>query len=211
MIFGDDLTIRTQSKVAANNGKDVDGIRTHGMNTPDNPVFVITGDRTHIYVNGQSGDGINAGYSSFSRGSLGSANIYVGDDLYIETTGSTGRGISAYALNDASKAKNNVIVGDRAHIVTRGTYAEGIRTNQSGSYVRLGNEAAIETYGTSAYGLYAGSASKIELGKTRRLPPTRPAPPGCTLPARQPSPLMNARPSPPTVPARMASMRIQAR
>ena len=164
-IFGDDLTIRTQSKVAANNGKDVDGIRTHGMNTPDNPVFIITGDRTHIYVNGQSGDGINAGYSSFSQGSLGSANIYVGDDLYIETTGSTGRGISAYALNDASKAKNNVIVGDRAHIVTRGTYAEGIRTNQSGSYVRLGNEAAIETYGTSAYGLYAGSASKIELGK----------------------------------------------
>lgn len=89
----------------------------------------------------------------------------MGDDLYIETTGSTGRGISAYALNDASKAKNNVIVGDRAHIVTRGTYAEGIRTNQSGSYVRLGSEATIETYGTSAYGLYAGSASKIELGK----------------------------------------------
>ncbi|MGX5025193.1 autotransporter outer membrane beta-barrel domain-containing protein [Enterobacter sp. UPMP2060] len=165
VIFGDDLTIRTQSKVAANNGKDVDGIRTHGMNTPDNPVFIITGDRTHIYVNGQSGDGINAGYSSFSQGSLGSANIYVGDDLYIETIGSTGRGISAYALNDASKAQNNVIVGDRAHIVTRGTYAEGIRTNQSGSYVRLGSEATIETYGTSAYGLYAGSASKIELGK----------------------------------------------
>ncbi|PAO20122.1 autotransporter outer membrane beta-barrel domain-containing protein [Enterobacter roggenkampii] len=166
VIFGDDLTIRTQSKVAANNGKDVDGIRTHGMNTPANPVFIITGDRTHIYVNGQSGDGINAGYSSFSQGSLGSANIYVGDDLYIETTGSTGRGISAYALNDASKAKNNVIVADRAHIVTRGTYAEGIRTNQSGSYVRLGDEATIETYGTSAYGLYAGSASKIELGKS---------------------------------------------
>ena len=28
VIFGDDLTIRTQSKNAANNGKDVDGIRT---------------------------------------------------------------------------------------------------------------------------------------------------------------------------------------
>ncbi|KUR04194.1 autotransporter outer membrane beta-barrel domain-containing protein [Enterobacter bugandensis] len=165
VIFGDDLTIRTQSKVAANNGKDVDGIRTHGTNTPNNPVFIITGDRTHIYVNGQSGDGINAGYSSFSQGSLGSANIYVGDDLYIETTGSTGRGISAYALNDASKAKNNIVVGDRAHIVTRGTYAEGIRTNQSGSSVRLGDEATIETFGTSAYGLYAGSASRIELGK----------------------------------------------
>lgn len=165
VIFGDDLTIRTQSKVAANNGKDVDGIRTHGMNTPNNPVFIITGDRTHIYVNGQSGDGINAGYSSFSQGSLGSANIYVGDDLYIETTGSTGRGISAYALNDALKAKNNIVVGDRAHIVTRGTYAEGIRTNQSGSSVSLGDEATIETYGTSAHGLYTGSASRIELGK----------------------------------------------
>lgn len=50
--------------------------------------------------------------------------------------------------------------------MTRGTYAEGIRTNQSGSYVRLGDEATIETYGTSAYGLYTGSASKIELGKS---------------------------------------------
>lgn len=211
VIFGDDLTIRTQSKAAANNGKDVDGIRTHGMNTPNNPVFIITGDRTHIYVNGQSGDGINAGYSSFSQGSLGSANIYVGDDLYIETTGSTGRGISAYALNDASKAKNNIVVGDRAHIVTRGTYAEGIRTNQSGSSVRLGDEATIETFGTSAYGLYAGSASRIELGKKRPLPPTQPVPPACTLPARQPSPLMKARPSPPTVPARMASTLTQQR
>lgn len=53
VIFGDDLTIRTQSKNAANNGKDVDGIRTHGANTPDNPVFIITGDRTSIYVDGQ--------------------------------------------------------------------------------------------------------------------------------------------------------------
>ena len=50
--------------------------------------------------------------------------------------------------------------------MTRGIYAEGIRTNQSGSYVRLGDVATIETYGTSAYGLYAGSASKIELGKS---------------------------------------------
>ena len=50
--------------------------------------------------------------------------------------------------------------------MTHGTYAEGIRTNQSGSYVRLGDVATIETYGTSAYGLYAGSASKIELGKS---------------------------------------------
>ena len=165
VIFGDDLTIHTRSKVAANNGKDVDGIRTHGMNTPDNPVFIITGDRTHIYVDGQSGDGINAGYSSFSQGSLGSANIYVGNDLYIETTGSTGRGITAYALKDANAAKNSVIVGDRAHIITHGSYAEGIRTNQSGSYVRLGDEARLDTYGASAYGLYAGSSSKIELGK----------------------------------------------
>lgn len=66
VIFGDDLTIRTQSKNAANNGKDVDGIRTHGANTPDNPVFIITGDRTSIYVDGQDGDGINAGYNSYS-------------------------------------------------------------------------------------------------------------------------------------------------
>ncbi|MGY5959149.1 intestinal colonization autotransporter adhesin MisL [Kosakonia sp. BK9b] len=165
VIFGDDLTIYTQSKVAANNGKDVDGIRTHGTNNPNNPVFVITGDRTKIYVNGESGDGINAGYSSFSQGFLGSANIYVGNDAYIETTGSTGRGVTAYAIMDASAAKNNIILGDRAHIVTRGNYAEGIRTNQSGSYVRLGQDAVIETFGKSAYGAYAGSSSKIELGK----------------------------------------------
>ncbi|TDT51138.1 autotransporter family porin [Enterobacter sp. AG5470] len=165
VIFGDDLTIYTQSKVAANNGKDVDGIRTHGTNTPDNPVFVITGDRTKIYVNGDSGDGINAGYSSFSQGYLGSANIYIGNDAYIETTGNTGRGVTAYAIKDATAAKNNIILGDRAHIVTRGNYAEGIRAYQSGSYIRLGQDAVIETYGKLAYGAYAGASSKIELGK----------------------------------------------
>lgn len=164
VILGDDLTIYTASKNAASAGKDVDGIRTHGTNTPDNPVFVITGDRTRIYVNGQSGDGINAGYGSMSQGWLGSANIYVGDDLYIETAGTTGRGISAYAMKDATQAKNTIIVGDRAHIVTKGNSAEGIRTNQSGSYVRLGTDAVIETQGTSSHGLYTASGSAIELG-----------------------------------------------
>ncbi|EJL7647105.1 intestinal colonization autotransporter adhesin MisL, partial [Salmonella enterica] len=76
VIFGNDLTIRTQSANAANNGRDVDGIRTHGANTPDNPVFIITGDRTRIYVDGQDGDGINAGYNSLGQGWTGSANIY---------------------------------------------------------------------------------------------------------------------------------------
>ncbi|MGO0765372.1 intestinal colonization autotransporter adhesin MisL, partial [Citrobacter freundii] len=99
-----DLTIRTQSKNAANNGKDVDGIRTHGANTPDNPVFIITGDRTSIYVDGQDGDGINAGYNSYSQGWKGSASIYVGDDLYIQTTGYQGRGITANAMKDATQA-----------------------------------------------------------------------------------------------------------
>ncbi len=35
---------------------------------PDNPVFIITGDRTRIYVDGQDGDGINAGYNLLGRG-----------------------------------------------------------------------------------------------------------------------------------------------
>ncbi|MGL4724634.1 MAG: autotransporter outer membrane beta-barrel domain-containing protein [Scandinavium sp.] len=165
VIFGDGLTINTASKVAANAGKDVDGIRTHGTNTPDNPVFIITGDRTSILVNGYSGDGINAGYSSFSQGSLGSASIYTGNELYIETTGDQGRGISVYALKDATQAKNSVITGDAAHIITRGSSAEGIRTGQSGSWVRLGERSVIETYGSSSYGLYATSSSLIELGK----------------------------------------------
>lgn len=128
VIFGNDLTIRTQSANAANNGRDVDGIRTHGANTPDNPVFIITGDRTRIYVDGQDGDGINAGYNSLGQGWTGSANIYVGDDLYIKTTGSQGRGITANAMRDASRAKNTIVVGNRAHIVTTGDSSEGLRT-----------------------------------------------------------------------------------
>lgn len=164
VIFGDDLTIRTQSKNAANNGKDVDGIRTHGANTPDNPVSIITGDRTSIYVDGQDGDGINAGYNSYSQGWKGSASIYVGDDLYIQTTGSQGRGITANAMKDATQAKNTIVVGDRAHIVTIGDSSEGLRTGQSGSSILLGNDATIETSGASSTGIYAASSSKTELG-----------------------------------------------
>ncbi|MBQ0204828.1 intestinal colonization autotransporter adhesin MisL [Citrobacter portucalensis] len=164
VIFGDDLTIRTQSKNAANNSKDVDGIRTHGANTPDNPVFIITGDRTSIYVDGQDGDGINAGYNSYSQGWKGSASIYVGDDLYIQTTGSQGRGITANAMKDATQAKNTIVVGDRAHIVTIGDSSEGLRTGQSGSSILLGNDATIETSGASSTGIYAASSSKTELG-----------------------------------------------
>ncbi|MFV0262105.1 MAG: autotransporter outer membrane beta-barrel domain-containing protein [Kluyvera sp.] len=164
VIFGDDLTIRTQSKNPANGGKEVDGIRTHGANTPDNPVFIITGDRTRIYVDGQDGDGINAGYNALSQGWTGSANIYVGDDLYIKTTGNQGRGITANAMRDASQAKNTIIVGDRAHIVTTGDSAEGLRSGQSGSSIRLGDGAIIETSGTSSTGIYAASASRTELG-----------------------------------------------
>ncbi|QLO40676.1 intestinal colonization autotransporter adhesin MisL [Citrobacter freundii] len=164
VIFGDDLTIHTQSKNAANNGKDVDGIRTHGANTPDNPVFIITGDRTSIYVDGQDGDGINAGYNSLSQGWTGSANIYVGDDLYIQTTGYQGRGITANAMKDATEAKNTIVVGDRAHIVTTGDGSEGLRTGRSGSSILLGNDATIETSGASSTGIYAASSSKTELG-----------------------------------------------
>ncbi|HEE0083195.1 TPA: intestinal colonization autotransporter adhesin MisL [Citrobacter youngae] len=166
VIFGDDLTIRTQSKNAANNGKDVDGIRTHGGNSPDNPVFIITGDRTSIYVDGQDGDGINAGYSAYNQGQgwKGSANIYVGDDLYIQTTGYQGRGITANAMRDETQAKNTIVVGDRAHIVTIGDSSEGLRTGQSGSSIRLGDGATIETSGASSTGIYAASSSKTELG-----------------------------------------------
>lgn len=166
VIFGDDLTIRTQSKNAANNGKDVDGIRTHGVNSPDNPVFIITGDRTSIYVDGQDGDGINAGYSAYNQGQgwKGSANIYVGDDLYIQTTGYQGRGITANAMRDETQAKNTIVVGDRAHIVTIGDSSEGLRTGQSGSSIRLGDDATIETSGASSAGIYAASSSKTELG-----------------------------------------------
>ncbi|WP_423061233.1 intestinal colonization autotransporter adhesin MisL [Citrobacter portucalensis] len=164
VIFGDDLTIRTQSKNAANNGKEVDGIRTHGANTPDNPVFIITGNRTSIYVDGQDGDGINAGYNSYSQGWKGSASIYVGDDLYIQTTGSQGRGITANAMKGVAEAKNTIVVGDRAHIVTIGDSSEGLRTGQSGSSILLGNDATIETSGASSTGIYAASSSKTELG-----------------------------------------------
>ncbi|KNC94184.1 autotransporter outer membrane beta-barrel domain-containing protein [Trabulsiella odontotermitis] len=166
VIFGDDLTIKTQSKVAANAGKDVDGIRSHGNNTPNNPMFVITGDRTTILVDGYSGDGINAGYNSYNiiSGGYGSANIYVGNELYIKTSGYEGRGISVNAVRNSSSVKNQVIVGDLAHIVTTGDRAEGIRTGQNGSYVQLGDKATIETSGSTAHAVYAGSSSKIDIG-----------------------------------------------
>ncbi|HFZ8994796.1 TPA: intestinal colonization autotransporter adhesin MisL [Citrobacter freundii] len=164
VIFGDDLTIYTQSKNPADSGKNVDGIRTHGANTPDNPVFIITGDRTSIYVDGLDGDGINAGYNALSQGWTGSANIYVGDDLYIKTTGNQGRGITANAMRDATLAKNTIVVGDRAHIVTTGDGSEGLRSGQSGSSILLGNDATIETSGASSTGIYAASSSKTELG-----------------------------------------------
>ncbi|MGS9184080.1 hypothetical protein ACQWF4_23250, partial [Salmonella enterica subsp. enterica serovar Infantis] len=72
VIFGNDLTIRTHSANSANNCIEVDGIRTHGANTPDKPVFINTGDRTNIYVDGQEGDGINAGNNSLGQGWTGS-------------------------------------------------------------------------------------------------------------------------------------------
>ncbi|VDZ76969.1 autotransporter MisL [Salmonella bongori] len=126
--------------------------------------FIVTGDHTSIYVDGQDGDGINAGYNSLGQGWTGSANIYVGDDLYIKTTGSQGRGITANAMRDASRAKNTIIVGNRAHIVTTGDSSEGLRTGQSGSLIRLGDDATIETSGTSSTGIYAASSSRTELG-----------------------------------------------
>ncbi len=115
-------------------------------------------------MDGQDGDGINAGYNSYSQGWKGSANIYVGDDLYIQTTGNQGRGITANAMKDATQAKNTIVVGDRAHIVTIGDSSEGLRTGQSGSSIRLGNDATIETSGTSSIGVYAATSSKTELG-----------------------------------------------
>lgn len=66
VILGDDLTIRTQSKSTVNNGKDVDGTRTYRTNTPDNPVFIITGGHISIYMDGRDDGGTNAGYSSYS-------------------------------------------------------------------------------------------------------------------------------------------------
>lgn len=67
-------------------------------------------------------------------------------------------------MRDATLAKNTIIVGDRAHIVTTGVGSEGIRSGQSGSSIRLGNDATIETSGASSTGIYAASSSKTELG-----------------------------------------------
>jgi autotransporter family porin len=67
-------------------------------------------------------------------------------------------------MRDETLAKNTIIVGDRAHIVTTGSSSEGLRTGQSGSSIRLGNDATIETSGASSTGIYAASSSKTELG-----------------------------------------------
>ncbi len=55
-------------------------------------------------------------------------------------------------MRDASRAKNTIVVGNRAHIVTTGDSSEGLRTGQSGSLIRLGDDATIETSGASSTG-----------------------------------------------------------
>ena len=167
VIFGDNFT-------ATSDGTDYDTIRTHGnASTPDNPMFVIIGDNAKIYAKGSSGDAINTGYTSYSftngTGGLGSANVYVGKNAHIETWGRSGHGISVSAFRDGTLAANNVTVGDGATIISHGDSSNAIRTAQSGSSIKIGNDAQLSTYGSSAYSAYATSSSLIELGKNALL------------------------------------------
>ena len=167
VIFGDNFT-------ATSDGTDYDTIRTHGnASTPDNPMFVIIGDNAKIYAKGSSGDAINTGYTSYSftngTGGLGSANVYVGKNAHIETWGRSGHGISVSAFRDGTLAANNVTVGDGATIISHGDSSNAIRTAQSGSSIKIGNDAQLSTYGSSAYSAYATSSSQIELGKNALL------------------------------------------
>ncbi|AMO83381.1 autotransporter outer membrane beta-barrel domain-containing protein [Obesumbacterium proteus] len=165
VIFGDNFT-------ATSDGTDYDTIRTHGnASTPDNPMFVIIGDNAKIYAKGSSGDAINTGYTSYNSGNgyLGSANVYVGNNAYIETWGQSGHGISVSAMKDASVAANRVVVEDNATITTNGSSAYAIRTAQSGSSIKLGNGAKLYTHSNNAYAAYAATSSLIELGKNTLL------------------------------------------
>ncbi len=167
VIFGDNFT-------ATSDGTDYDTIRTHGnASTPDNPMFVIIGDNAKIYAKGSSGDAINTGYTSYSftngTGGLGSANVYVGKNAHIETWGRSGHGISVSAFRDGTLAANNVTVGDSATIISHGDSSNAIRTAQSGSSIKIGNDAQLSTFGSSAYSAYATSSSQIELGKNALL------------------------------------------
>lgn len=167
VIFGDNFT-------ATSDGTDYDTIRTHGnASTPDNPMFVIIGDNAKIYAKGSSGDAINTGYTSYSftngTGGLGSANVYVGKNAHIETWGRSGHGISVSAFRDGTLAANNVTVGDGATIISHGDSSNAIRTAQSGSSIKIGNDAQLNTFGSSAYSAYATSSSQIELGKNALL------------------------------------------
>ncbi len=167
VIFGDNFT-------ATSDGTDYDTIRTHGnASTPDNPMFVIIGDNAKIYAKGSSGDAINTGYTSYSftngTGGLGSANVYVGKNAHIETWGRSGHGISVSAFRDGTLAANNVTVGDGATIISHGDSSNAIRTAQSGSSIKIGNDAQLSTFGSSAYSAYAASSSQIELGKNALL------------------------------------------
>ena len=165
VIFGDNFT-------ATSDGTDYDTIRTHGnASTPDNPMFVIIGDNAKIYAKGSSGDAINTGYTSYNSGNgyLGSANVYVGNNAYIETWGQSGHGISVSAMKDTSAAANRVVVEDNATITTNGSSAYAIRTAQSGSSIKLGNGVKLYTHSNNAYAAYAATSSLIELGKNTLL------------------------------------------
>ncbi|MDT1795566.1 hypothetical protein, partial [Salmonella enterica] len=81
--------------------------------------------------------------------------ISVGDVLYNKTTGIKVRGITDNAMRDDSRAKKTIVVCTRAHIVTTGDSSECMRTGQSASLIRLGDDETIETSGASSTGIYA--------------------------------------------------------
>lgn len=160
-IFGDDLTIRTQSRVAANNGNGVSGIYLHPLQPSDLPLFLLTGDRTRIFIDGEDGNGIHVEQSVTGRGT---AFVRTGDDLYIETTGDRDYGIYVSSNTVVGNGTSDVTVGNRARIITRGLVGSAVYAIQPSSTVNIGDDAQIETFGKSSLGVSANSSARINLG-----------------------------------------------
>lgn len=160
-IFGDDLTIRTQSRVAANNGNGVSGLYLHPLQQPDLPLFLLTGDRTQIFIDGDDGNGIHVEQSTSGRGT---AFFRTGDELYIETTGDRDYGIYVSSNEAVGSGTSDVTVGNRARIITRGLVGSAVYALRANSTINIGDDAQIETFGKSSLGVSANSSARINFG-----------------------------------------------
>lgn len=114
-------------------------------------------------MDGQDGDGINAGYNSLGgvgpdRPIFTSATICISKRPVAGTWHYSQRHAGCVTCQKYDCRRQSC-----AYCYYRRQFG-GLRTGQSGSLIRLGDDATIETSGASSTGIYAASSSRTELG-----------------------------------------------